>query len=125
MDKDIIRTYYSGGVEKERLHIDKLEGLRSKEIIQRYLPSSPVDIIDIGGATGYYSFSLQQLGHRVTLFDLTPENIDAANEYSKQSGIQLTNAMVGDATDMNMSNEKFDLALLFGPLYHLTEKEER
>lgn len=125
MDKDIIRSYYAGGVEKERLHIDKLEGLRSKEIIQRYLPASPIDIIDIGGATGYYSFWLQQLGHRVTLFDLTPENIDSANEYAKQSGIQLTNALVGDATGMKIADEQFDMALLFGPLYHLIEKEER
>jgi SAM-dependent methyltransferase len=125
MDKDIIRKYYAGGVEKERLHIDKLEGLRSKEIIQRYLPASPIDIIDIGGATGYYSFWLQQMGHRVTLFDLTPENIEAAKEHSKQFGIRLTNTIIGDATDMNMSDGQFDMALLFGPLYHLTEKAER
>jgi len=78
MDKETIRSYYAGGVEKQRLVIDKLEGIRSKEIIERYLPSQKIDIIDIGGATGFYAFWLQQMGHRVTLLDLTPENIDAA-----------------------------------------------
>jgi ubiquinone/menaquinone biosynthesis C-methylase UbiE len=125
MDKDIIRSYYATGVEKQRLILDKLEGIRSKEIIQRYLPSTPIDIIDIGGATGYYAFWLQQMGHRVTLFDLTPENIEVAKEYAKQNGIQLANAMVGDATDMAIDDQQFDLALLFGPLYHLTEKQDR
>ena len=68
MDKDIIKHYYAGGIEKTRLIVDKLEGLRSKEIIQRYLPSSSINLIDIGGGTGYYSFWLQQMGHRVTRF---------------------------------------------------------
>lgn len=125
MDKEIIKSFYATGGEKERLILDQLEGMRSKEIIQRYLPSTPIDIIDIGGATGYYSFWLQQMGHRVTLLDLTPENIEAANEQAKQSGIQLTKSMVGDATDMDISDEQFDLALLFGPLYHLTVKKDR
>ena len=125
MNKELIKSYYATGVEKQRLILEKLEGLRSKEIIRRYLPSIPIDIIDIGGATGYYSFWLQQMGHRVTLFDLTPENIDEANVQAKQSGIQLSNAMVGDATDIQIADEQFDLALLFGPLYHLTEKKDR
>jgi SAM-dependent methyltransferase len=125
MDKNSIRSYYATGVEKQRLILDKLEGIRSKEIIQRYLPAEPVDIIDIGGATGYYSFWLQEMGHRVTLFDLTPENIEVATAYSNQTGIQLTHAMVGDATDMKIDDEQFDLALSFGPLYHLTEKQDR
>lgn len=125
MDKDIIKAYYAGGVEKERLLLDRLEGIRSKEIIKRYLPASPVNIIDIGGATGYYSFWLQELGHKVTLFDLTPENIEAANAYSKKSRVELTDAIVGDATKMPFNDEQFDMALLFGPLYHLTEKQER
>lgn len=125
MDKDIIKAYYAGGVEKERLIIDKLEGIRSKEIIQRYLSSTHANIVDIGGATGYYSFWLQEMGHRVTLIDLTPENIEDAKVYSKQSGIALTDAVVGDATKMPFKDEQFDMALLFGPLYHLTEKQDR
>lgn len=125
MDKDIIKHYYAGGIEKTRLIVDKLEGLRSKEIIQRYLPSSPINIIDIGGGTGYYSFWLQQMGHQVTLFDLSPDNIEWAKSHAKESGIQLTNTQVGDATNMPFANEQFDLALLFGPLYHLTEKQDR
>jgi ubiquinone/menaquinone biosynthesis C-methylase UbiE len=125
MEREIIKSYYAGGVERQRLILDKLEGIRSKEIIERYLPEQKIDIIDIGGATGFYSFWLQQMGHRVTLFDLTPENIDAAKDYSKESGIKLAGYKVGDATKMSMADNQFDLALLMGPLYHLTDRNER
>ncbi len=125
MDKETIKSYYAGGVEKQRLILDKLEGIRSKEIIERYLPKQKIDIIDIGGATGFYSFWLQQMGHRVTLLDLTPENIDEAKAYAKSSGIELAGYEVGDATNMAMAENQFDLALLMGPLYHLTDRSER
>jgi SAM-dependent methyltransferase len=124
VDKDIIKNYYAGGIEQVRL-IDDLEGIRSKEIIKRYLPAQPIDIIDIGGATGFYSFWMAEMGHRVTLADLTPEHIEWAKAHSKQSGIQLADAQVADATKMSFSNDQFDLALLFGPLYHLTEQKDR
>lgn len=125
MDKETIKSYYAGGVEKQRLILDKLEGIRSKEIIERYLPAQEIDIIDIGGATGFYSFWLQHRGHRVTLFDLTPENIDAAKAHAKESGIELADYKVGDATNMAIAENQFDLALLMGPLYHLTDRNER
>ena len=125
MDKETIKSYYAGGVEKQRLIVDKLEGIRSKEIIERYLPAQKADIIDIGGATGFYSFWLQQMGHRVTLVDLSPENIDAAKAHSKESGINLAGYEVGDATNMSFGGNQFDLALLMGPLYHLTDRNER
>lgn len=127
MDSDKIREYYNKGIEKERLDLDyfKLEGIRTKEIISRFLNTKDLKIVDIGGGAGFYSFWLQSLGHRVSLVDLSPKNIDLANEYTANHGVTLEFCSTGDATRLTFQDNEFDMALLLGPLYHLTEKEER
>lgn len=123
MDTNKIKAYYAGEVEKERLAFS-LEGLRTKEIIRRYLRSESMRILDIGGGAGYYAFWLQALGHRVTLVDLSPENIRLVAEASA-GNVSLEHFEVGDATRLNFADGSFDLALLLGPLYHLTRKSDR
>lgn len=127
MDRDKIITYYAGEIEKNRLHLDyfKLEGIRTKEIISRYLTDKKLNIIDIGGGAGFYAFWLQALGHNVSLVDLSPKNIELAKVEAQQSGIRLNACEVGDATNLRFQDEQFDIALLLGPLYHLTERNER
>lgn len=127
MDSDKIKQYYSSEIEKNRLELDffMLEGIRTKEIISRYLSKDKMNILDIGGAAGYYSFWLQEKGHRVSLVDLSPKNIELANSYSLATGIQLAHCAIGDATDLNFKEAEFDLILLCGPLYHLIDKKER
>lgn len=127
MERDKIKQYYESEIEKDRLdqEIFLLEGIRTKEIISRYLSKDKMNIIDIGGGAGYYSFWLQEKGHQVTLVDLSPKNIELANQYSRENGRQLSKIEIGDATDLKYNDNEFDFALLFGPLYHLVNKEER
>ncbi len=127
MDRNKIKEYYSSEIEKNRLNLEifMLEGIRTKEIISRYLVKDNMNIIDIGGGAGYYSFWLQEMGHRVTLVDLTPKNIELAKQHSLTTGIRLAGMKAGDATALDFKDEEFDLVLLCGPLYHLTDKEER
>ena len=127
MDRDKIIKFYSNEIEKDRLELDlfKLEGIRTKEIIGRYLSGENMRIADIGGGAGYYAFWLQEKGHHVSLVDLSPKNIELANKYSLDTGIQLTNLEIGDATDLNFEEDQFDLLLLLGPLYHLVNKNDR
>jgi ubiquinone/menaquinone biosynthesis C-methylase UbiE len=127
MSRDKIKEFYSMEGEKDRLgsELFKLEGIRTKEIIGRYLSNEMMNIIDIGGGAGFYAFWLQALGHRVHLVDLSPKNIELACEYSKKTGIQLTGCQTGDAINLDFKDEQFDLVLLFGPLYHLTDRNER
>ncbi|MDD2476448.1 MAG: class I SAM-dependent methyltransferase, partial [Dysgonamonadaceae bacterium] len=61
-----------------------LEFLRCKEIISRYLICDEMEIADIGGATGAFSYWLAQLGHRVHLLDFTPLHIEQAKEKGKK-----------------------------------------
>jgi ubiquinone/menaquinone biosynthesis C-methylase UbiE len=70
-------------------------------------------------------FWLKEKGHNVTLVDLSPKNIELARKYSETSGILLNKYETGDATNLNFTNENFDIVLLLGPLYHLTDRTER
>ncbi|MEO8210982.1 MAG: class I SAM-dependent methyltransferase [bacterium] len=127
MERKKINQYYASEIEKDRLELEffKLEGIRTKDIITRFLSKDKMNIIDIGGGAGYYAFWLQEKGHSVSLIDLSQKNIELANKHSLNTGIQLSFCEAGDATNLNFEDKQFDLALLFGPLYHLIDKEER
>lgn len=127
MDRDKIRDFYSHEIEPNRLDLEifKLEGIRTKEIIERYLPKNNLEILDVGGGAGYYSFWLREKGHNVTLVDLSPGNIQLVRKYAETSGIKLNRFETGDAVNLNFPDERFDMVLLLGPLYHLTERNER
>ena len=127
MERNKIKNFYAHEIEADRLEqeIFKLEGIRTKEIIERYIRSDKLEILDIGGGTGYYSFWLQEKGHNVTLVDLSPKNIELATRHSEASRRPLKKIEVGDAVNLGLSNERFDIVLLLGPLYHLTDRAER
>jgi ubiquinone/menaquinone biosynthesis C-methylase UbiE len=61
----------------------------------------------------------------VHLIDIVPLHIEQAKEYSEQIKIKLTSAVVGDARELPYLDNCFDVVLLMGPLYHLTEKRDR
>ena len=127
MERAKIKDYYSHEVEANRLEREpfKLEGIRTKEIIDRYLQKDTMEILDVGGGAGYYSYWLQGKGHRVTLVDLSPTNINLAEKHSEASGISLSKIEVGDSTSLHFSDNQFDIVLVLGPLYHLTDRKER
>lgn len=127
MNRDEIKKYYSSEIEKNRLNLEifRLEGLRTKEIIGRFLIKPGLNILDVGGGAGFYSYWLTELGHTVSLVDLSPKNIELADEYAKQHQIFLKTCETGDATNLNFPDDQFDIVLLLGPLYHLTEEKER
>ena len=125
--KSDIIEFYNSGVEVNRLLLgpSKLEFERTKEIILRYLKKAPSKILDVGGGTGAYSFWLSDIGHEVHLLDLAPVNIESAKKYSDESGKRLHSFNVGDACNLKFESASFDVILMLGPMYHLTEKEER
>lgn len=128
MTQNQIINYYSNGIEKNRFDLDyfALEGFRTKSIIKRYIHEKQnLKIADIGGGAGYYAHWLQEMGHQVTLIDLTPENIHIAKTLSAEKKIKLHEYIVADATNLPIPAETFDMVLLMGPLYHLTEKNDR
>lgn len=118
---------YNSGVEKGRLHrgLGLIEFERTKEILLEELPKPPAVIYDIGGAYGEYAYWLASLGYEVYLYDLAKEHIRMAEELAHDAPAPLMAAEVADARSIPRSDASADAILLFGPLYHLVEAEER
>ncbi len=116
---------YNSGVEKGRLHrgLGLIEFARTKEILLEELPPPPAVIYDIGGAYGEYAFWLAELGYEVHLFDLAEEHIRMAR--IADTAKRLTDAAVADARSIPRPEASADAILLFGPLYHIVESDER
>lgn len=126
IDKEIL-SYYSTGVEKDRLHTDifQLEKERTEEIITRYLTDRKMKILDVGGGTGHYTFWLKEQAHEVHLIDPVRFNIDEAKKQAARGRHIPDSIQLGEARDLPFEEDTFDIVLLMGPLYHLTRKEER
>jgi len=120
-DANEIAGYYTQGVELDRLAsgAGALEFARTQAILQRYLPSPPAVIADIGGGPGRYAIWLSELGYRVHLVDPVPLHVEQA----RAAG--LGNATVGDARMLQLPDANVDAVLLLGPLYHLPERDDR
>jgi ubiquinone/menaquinone biosynthesis C-methylase UbiE len=123
-----IIDHYNTYDESERLSKDigPLELVRTRELVLRYLPPPPAVVLDVGGATGAYSFWLASLGYRVHLVDIVPRHIVQAQEAAAEPGSpQLASMRTGDARALAFDDGCADAILMHGPLYHLSDREER
>jgi ubiquinone/menaquinone biosynthesis C-methylase UbiE len=120
-DSRLLKYYQESGAEQARLgrREGQLEFVRTKELLDRFLPRPRARIIDVGGGTGAYSSWLASLGHSVHLVDIVPAHVEGA------SRDRTFTAVVGDARALPVPNAGYDVALLLGPLYHLPESEDR
>jgi SAM-dependent methyltransferase len=124
---DDLRRYYEQGRERERLTCSggTLELVRTQELLQRYLPSPPADILDVGGGPGVYAAWLARAGYRVHLVDPLPLHVEQAAAAAAAQPDHPFTAAAGDARHLDELDASYDATLLFGPLYHLTERAER
>ncbi len=125
---DRIADHYSKGNESQRLLSGRgeLEFLRTKQIIEQFLPDeSGLSIADVGGGSGPYAFWLAGKGHKVALFDLVPKHIEKALSINKNAPNPLTRIEVADVRSLELESQRYHVVLLLGPLYHLTSAEER
>lgn len=125
MGKKVEEYYTEDYVEKKR-HEDPfgyLQELRTREIICNVL--KPGDsILDIGGANGVYSFYLADLGFDTSLLDITPLHVEEVKKENTKRKNRLTDVYLGDAIDFSI-DKKFDLIIIHGPLYHITDRDLR
>lgn len=104
----------------------QIEKIRTQELLRRYLPPAPAVILDIGGGAGVYGFWLAERGYHVHLVDCTPLHITQAEAAAQQTGGQpLASIKLGDARQLDHPDSSADGVLLLGPLYHLTERDDR
>ena len=128
VEEEIIAYYTDSYDETRRLKSDigPLERARTQELMQRYLPPAPAVVLDIGGATGVYSFWLAGLGYDVHLVDIVPSHIEQANRVSLQADSpRLASVRVGDARELAFDDGSADGIVMHGPLYHLPDREDR
>jgi ubiquinone/menaquinone biosynthesis C-methylase UbiE len=124
-NNDEVVQYYGNYNENGRIDKYPIEFIRSKEIISRYLPSTPIKIVDLCGASGHYAYWLAKMGHEVHLMDLSEKHIEETVSNKEKYNVELSSIRQGDARKTEYKNGTFDMVLLMGALYHLHEKEDR
>jgi ubiquinone/menaquinone biosynthesis C-methylase UbiE len=102
-----------------------LEFERTRELIGRFLPPPPAEIVDAGGGSGPYAFWLAGLGYSVHLVDATARLVEEAARQNDASAPSLTSLAVGDARRLSLDDGSVDAVLLLGPLYHLPDRRDR
>lgn len=118
---DLETHYLTGPAEDSRLARTphgRLEFLRTRELLRRFLPGRS-RVLDVGGGTGVHAAWLAADGHRVHLVDLVPAHVAEA------AALPAVTAETGDARDLTAGNASQDVVLLLGPLYHLVEPAGR
>lgn len=116
------------GEEDRRLFsgLGKLEFERVKSILRRRLPPAPAKILDVGGGTGPYSSWLGRRGYEVHLIEPSARLIALARKRAARAGKgRPFRCLQGDARALEFPGRWADAILLFGPLYHLTERRDR
>ena len=123
-----ILSYYQRGDEDQRLltGFNQLELVRTQELLERFLPPPPAVVLDVGGGSGHYACWLSKKGYEVHLIDPVILHIEQARQaYKRQPEHPLASATIGDARQLDRNDDSADVVLLFGPLYHLTDRFDR
>ena len=125
-----LELYYNKFNEEKRLDSrhGQVEFITSMKYLHKYLeeieqtmPKSEIKILDVGAATGRYSVPLAEEGYDVTAVELVKHNL--ARLKAKGSSVK---AYQGNAMKLKrFEDNTFDVVLVFGPMYHLHEKEEK
>lgn len=129
--EDIMKTnqyltdFYNNYDEDSRLSSKHglVEFLTTMRYIDKYI--KPGDsVLEIGAGTGRYSHALARQGYAVDAVELVEHNIDIFR-LNTHPGEHVT-IMQGNALDLSVVPEnRYNLTLLLGPLYHLYTIEDK
>ena len=111
--------YYSNYDEDGRLALThgSVEFLTTMRYIERYIKHGDC-VLEIGAATGRYSHALARQGFTVDAVELVDHNIEIFRKNTEE--IEDVTIMQGNALNLSaFSDDKYDITLLLGPLYHL------
>ncbi|MDC7219277.1 MAG: methyltransferase domain-containing protein [Spirochaetales bacterium] len=127
-DFERIKEYYGTFDEWGRMDTPsgKFEMEQTLSFILPLLKSSD-RILDLGGGPGRYTVALAELGYKVNLADLSEELLVEARKRIAERGLSRVESVLQlNAVDLGVfEDEAFDVVLLMGPLYHLTDENER
>ncbi|WP_010292004.1 MULTISPECIES: class I SAM-dependent methyltransferase [Clostridium] len=124
-----VREYYDKEAEREWERLGKpysnIEFLTTINMINKYFKKDG-KILDIGCGPGRYSIELLKMGYKVSLLDISQNELDIAKKKINHIGLKAENYYCQSALELSsFEDESFDGVLLMGPLYHLHYEEER
>ena len=124
-DSRYIIDFYNGYDEESRLTQKHgvVEFFTTMHYIDKYVKEGS-KVIEIGAATGRYSHTLARRGYAVDAVELVEHNIDIFRQ-NTLPGENITITQ-GNALDLSsFQDNKYDITLLLGPLYHLYSREDK
>lgn len=118
--------FYNSYDEDSRLAALKhgtVEFLTTMRYIEKYIRQGD-RVLEIGAATGRYSHTLARQGYTVDAVELVEHNIEVFRKNTlPDEKITVTQ---GNALDLSaFPDNKYDITLLLGPLYHLYNDEDK
>lgn len=117
--------FYNNYDEDSRLTLKHgtVEFLTTMRYIEKYIRPENL-VIEIGAGTGRYSHALARQGYTVDAVELVSHNIDIFRKNTMSNeDITITQ---GNALDLSVfPDNKYDITLLLGPLYHLYNGEDK
>lgn len=126
LNQEKIVSLYNNGREDSRATESRATGLEfhyTKKLLSQYI-NSKSNVIEIGCATGYYGMFFADKCAHFTGVDLVQGNIDIFNQKINEAGINNITTSVGNATNLShFPDNKFDVVLCLGPMYHLPHDE--
>lgn len=122
-----ILAYYDRRPEETRLErgLSQLEAVRTRALIERFVPPAPAVALDVGGAAGAYAAWLAGAGYETHLIEPVPRLVEEARRRNGALVRPIATCQVGDARALPWPSGSADVVLLLGPLYHLTEAADR
>lgn len=123
-----VTAHYDLGIEQARLAPagrPSLELVRTLELLERFLPAPPASVLDVGGGPGAYASLLARRGYRVHLVDVVELHVEQAGAAAAAQPEAPFTVALGDARLLEEPDDSWDVVLLLGPLYHLTERDGR
>ena len=125
MNEENLVKYYNKFNEDKRLKTrhGQVEFLTAMRYIEKYLKKiSNPKILDIGAGCGAYSIPLSKHAD-VTAVELVKHNLKVIEKNDLSKNIKLIH---GNAINLSkLSDNTFDIVLLFGPMYHLISMDEK
>lgn len=125
--KTRVESFYDDAPQNEWNRMDRhpMEFRTTLRAMCQFIPPAS-RILDIGGGPGRYAIELAKDGHEVTLLDLSSGNVELGRQKAQEAGARIAGFVHGNALDLSAFGDgAFDVALLMGPLYHLTDPSDR
>lgn len=123
--KQYLIDFYNTYDEDSRLALKHgmVEFLTTMHYINKYIKSGDC-VLEIGAATGRYSHTLARQGYDVDAVELVEHNIEVFRKNTQSN--ENISIIQGNAMDLSIfPDNKYDITLLLGPLYHLYNKEDK